>query len=158
MVQLLLKNVFQLWIKTQLVLLFVFFTLFQPPFNFSHLHSFLSVLNTYFSGSCFLTQPSFNFVLFFFSCLPYLPLFQSLSSLMALHVNLSGLVYFAASCYSSSEVTPHRGIRTLPHLRPYLPHLISLHLFATVLIHSRLKAAMWEQKINARTTVQIVLV
>ena len=40
MVQLLLKNVFQLWIKTQLVLLFVFFTLstslqFQPPSLFS---------------------------------------------------------------------------------------------------------------------------
>lgn len=52
----------------------------------------------------------------------------------------------------------HTGGLGLSHLRPYLPHLISLHLFAAAHTRSRLKAAMWEQKINARTTVQIVLV
>lgn len=45
---------------------------------------------------------------------------------MAPHVNLSGLVYFAASCYSSSEVTPHRGIRTLPFTSiPSSPYLLT---------------------------------
>lgn len=52
----------------------------------------------------------------------------------------------------------HTGGLGLSHLRPYLPHLISLHLFAAAHTRSRLKAAMWEQKMNARTTVQIVLV
>lgn len=40
------------------------------------------------------------------------------------HVNLSGLVYFAASCYSNSKVTPPRGLG-LFHLPPYVLTLSS---------------------------------
>lgn len=106
-----------------MVLLLVFVPLFQPPFTFRHLHSFLSILDTYLSVSSFLSRPSFPL---FLLLPPHLPLFQSLSSLMAPHVNLSGLVYFAASCYSSSEVTPHRGIRTLPFTSiPSSPYLLT---------------------------------